>query len=42
MDDGRCRCKKYKKWMIIMIDVKNIKKKITIIVDIKKTKNEWW
>jgi uncharacterized cysteine cluster protein YcgN (CxxCxxCC family) len=42
MNGGSCRCKKYKKRMVVGVDVKNIKKRMVVDVDVKNIKNEWW
>jgi hypothetical protein len=50
---GIDRCKKYKKWMVVVIDVKNIKnsggsdrckkylKWMVVVIDVKNILNEW-
>jgi hypothetical protein len=52
MKGGSGRCKKYKKWKVVFVSVKNIKKKVgssrckkykksmVVIINIKNIKNE--
>jgi hypothetical protein len=53
MNGGSDRYKKYKKWMVVVVDTKKkmnggsgrckkYKKWMMVVVDVKNTKNEWW